>query len=412
MSAVGRLVTAAVVLCAPQAAMAEGACTASISNGVLEVVCDAEDNDITISERAADVFTVTGNDGTTVNGLQMVMLVGAVDDIVVDMRGGDDLSEVAETDIPGSLTVHGGHGRNEFLLAGSSIGTWVDVDNKDNGETDFEESYVAGDIWISNKTGFDECKIDDTEVGGSVFIDNGDGDPLTGEGGATDIESDALVWGDVIIDNKDGFDEFGLEEATIMGTLEINNHDGDMLSGDGSSTEIEDDAFIGGDLILINKDGVDEVDIEEAEIAGNVFIALQAGDTGVDIELAEIGGSITVDAKNGFDAFDLCDTSVGGGVTLTYSAGGSDILMENGISIDGDLVIQTQNGTDTVTLDDTTVDGAIDIYTGPAADYLDVGGSTFSELFQADGQSGFDTYTDNGGNAFNGGFQLFRFEAP
>ncbi|MCI0589266.1 MAG: hypothetical protein L0323_20820 [Planctomycetes bacterium] len=395
---------AAALLGAPPAALADGDCVVSVDDGVLIVEGDEADNNVSVIEIAPGVWEVVGNDGTTVNGLASDTFSDEIEDILVDLGDGDDLSDYSG-EIPGDLTVLGGAGRNEFLLFASTVGGDVLVENEGSGETDFQEgTLIEGDLTIVNGEGFDESKISATEIGGDVSIDNDDGDPLTGASSVTDLEEGTFVGGDFVVENGEGFDALDIGEAEVAGDLVISNKDGNELTGEGSSTDVE--AVIGGDLKVDNKTGSDEVEVEESEVGGDVTIKNQSGDSAVQVQDAVLGGSLLVDNKVGFDEIELSGTEVDGDVTLKTYNGGSEIVLGAEVSIGGDLLVDTRNGSDAITLEGLLVEGATAILTGPAADVLTVIASAFEEALTVDGGSGADTFADGGGNGFAGGIQL------
>ncbi|MCI0589267.1 MAG: hypothetical protein L0323_20825 [Planctomycetes bacterium] len=498
------VVVASALLGTPSLGLAAGSCTASVSGGVLLVTGDADANAIFVTETppGSGTWVVSGDLTTLINGLASDTLSGGVTNIVVDLGAGADLTTVSG-EIPGSLTVFGGADRNEFLLIDSNVGGDVLVENAGSGETDFEGSFIAGNLTVVNGDGFDEFKLDAAEVAGTVLIDNGDGDALTGASSVTDGENDSVIGGDLLVENGVGFDALDIGDFSVDGTLFINNRDGDELSGLGSSTDIE--AELGGLVWIINKDGFDEVEIEDSvckdnvlvenndgdaaglgsdssfgpgffggnltvknrdgfdevglkgaeilgsvdirnyagnalgegssvgvddgtlvlgslavrsetgfdevdveegsTIVGSVFIRVDGGGSGLDIENASMG-SLKIQASTGFDAVNLDDTTIAGFADIRLGSGGSDFLTESssglaGVSIGSTLIYEVSGGIDTVTLDVLEVAAKTTIRTGSGDDLLTILNSAFNS-FRAEGGSGIDLFTDLGGNAFVG----------
>lgn len=412
----GTIVIAAALIAAPREALSAGACTALVSGGILVIECDDEDNVLAIAESSPGVFEVEGDDGTLINGAESAELSGAITGIHLNLRGGEDVAEVSEIDISGTLKFLGGNGPNEFALLESAVGGVV-ISNKDGGsESSLEESYVDGDVTVDNKDGFDEVKLENTEVAGNVSIDNHDGDLVTGEGSETAIESGALVWGDVTIINRFGLDEFKVEEASVLGTVWIDNGEGDLLSGAGSEIEVEVCGFIAGDLVVLNKTGFDELALQEDSlVAGSVQIANGAGGSLLSIENSAIGGGLSVNNKAGFDAIDFDEAEIGGDLNVAQGPGGSDFLTRStsgsgAVEIGGSLSITTSNGNDRITLNVLQASGGATILAGSGHDAVEVADSSFGQPFSADGQSGFDSFR-GARNSFTGGPALTRFEA-
>ena len=83
-----------------------------------------------------------------------------VENIEIDLAGGDNELRMARIKIPGDLTVVADDGTNVVLL-----GRWKD----------YGTSFIQGDVSITTGNGNNGVKLEDNWVGGSVNVNSGDG---------------------------------------------------------------------------------------------------------------------------------------------------------------------------------------------------------------------------------------------
>src|SRR5688500_13327149 len=71
------------------------AVTAALNSGTLTITGDAAADDIAVVGTAnPGEFTITGRNGTTVDGMASVTISGVTADLVVDLRDGDDVFDM------------------------------------------------------------------------------------------------------------------------------------------------------------------------------------------------------------------------------------------------------------------------------------------------------------------------------
>jgi len=124
----------------------DGNVTATVSEGGdLKINGDRLGNDITIGAGiGAGQYHVTGNDGTTVNGLLFVVVENVSDDFKIDMRGGDDRVEMSHLTVPDKLKIKTRWGADVVTLDDVIV---QGVTNFSGGYRDDELTVLSSDFY-------------------------------------------------------------------------------------------------------------------------------------------------------------------------------------------------------------------------------------------------------------------------
>lgn len=91
----------------------------SVNNGVLNVVGDAQANQVEIHQSTVNWYNVTGLNGTTINGKDN-KLIRVTGGMKIDLKAGDDQLSMGGTvfvdDVDGALNIVMGAGRDKVTL--------------------------------------------------------------------------------------------------------------------------------------------------------------------------------------------------------------------------------------------------------------------------------------------------------
>jgi hypothetical protein len=290
---------------------------------------DASDNSIVV-EQGAD-FTVTGKTGTatTVNGTAAGTPVHFPDmngDIWAFMSDGNDVLEVKNATVPGSLWLNGGAGDNTVtidpviidgnvfvmngtgldtfnLLASAIVGSLTLLNGDGGSSTTLQQSVVGGGVTIFNGAGSDTFTMDGGPsslggVAGSLLIINGDG------GSSTTI-TNSRVFGSVTVLNGEGRDTFDMSTAVVGGKV------GETLS-DPTGEDRYSDVGIEGNLFIVNGNGGSSTHIVNAMVGGSLVTGVDG--YGFPVVRGLFGGSVTILNGDGHDCFTLDNEDYNGGI--------------------------------------------------------------------------------------------------
>ncbi len=158
-----------------------GGVTAAVIGGNLIVRGNRAGNQIVIGQAglADGQFRITGEDGTTVNGLAGVVVVDGVTGAVrVKLGGGDDVLKLADAVLPSELLVRAGRGSDTVNI---------------------EHVEVGGGVAVRTGGGEDEVRLENVVVGGRTVLHTGGGaDRIVFERGGGAVEGFGLT-GDVSV---------------------------------------------------------------------------------------------------------------------------------------------------------------------------------------------------------------------
>ena len=293
-------------------------------------------------------FTVTPNDGETINGVAAGPApISNVQRIKLVMGLGDDSVIIENADLSGLLTFLGGDGDN-FLN--------IDASNGDN---------TLGRVSVTNGDGNDSFKMQDgtNTITGKLAINNGLGDGFTAFGRtAGDLTS---VGGAVRITNGAGENDIVEcvgEQVQFLSAVTIRNGSGDSSFKLQAATVNS----IGGTLTIINGDGHDSA-LFGTGGAGSVSlktVSIRNGtggsQTAFNGSTNTITGSLLVSNGDGDDFFNCngaTSVTVIGAVTLQNGTGDTTIAWDaNSTTIGGLTTLSSAAGVDEITFAGTTAD--------------------------------------------------------
>lgn len=185
---------------------------ASLDGNVLEILGDAEGNEIVISaaldeqgEVIADSFIVTGLDGTTVNGGPDATFAD-VTHIQVDLGEGDDLVQLTDAVVQGNVHVETGAGADQVWighfpgqadggvmpLAAAGIDAFLELEVPDL-PVDAGPVGIGRNLFVETGDEADVVAISDALVQRNATINTGDGDDQVFILAASDLEDEVAM---------------------------------------------------------------------------------------------------------------------------------------------------------------------------------------------------------------------------
>lgn len=267
----------------------------------LYIVGDDDGNTVTIvgaEDTPGKLAVYIHNDPWTYEG---------VDEINIDLAGGDNELRMARIDIAGNLTILTDDGDNRLSL----------------GEPDnYGASFIGGDIEISTGDGPDAISIDDTWVGGNVTVDSRDGTDHVNLGAPLYFTADpdtkgVTILGELTISTGAGTDYIWIMRTSVLGHTQITtaqNQDRVALGFDPAVLPIRNqrrgkatttNTFLG--LTIETGDEYDDVALMSNDIYMDTRIELGNGDD-----------TLSFEAGNRFN-----------GPVEAYGQGGQDTLEED-----------------------------------------------------------------------------------
>ncbi len=226
------------------------------------------------------------------------------DDIIVRSGSGDDVVEVAETDIDQMLDVNLGNGNNRLLVFGTEAGESAIVHTGSGRDVVvFDGSEIDDNLIVRTGNGNDSVYLEDYEfegmfVGKNVDIDTGSGHDYFA------LSSD--VGGDLKVKTGSGNDEGGIYQSDIGRDLILETGDGH--DGDSEGLFLE-DLFVGRNLRAILGSGNDALfALGNVNVNRDALVDAGSGHDLVSIEESAVNGLFTALMGSGNDFLRICDS--------------------------------------------------------------------------------------------------------
>jgi hypothetical protein len=182
----------------------------------------------------------------------------------------------------------------------------------------------------------------------------------------------------------------------IIGNLSIDMDDGD-------DDVIVQDVPVPSRLLVQLGDGDDTFDFTDGMVTGNVSVKAGSGNDMVALSTLLIGGTVIIKGENDADNIILDQVTVNRNLKLSGGDGDDEITVAGTSEIVGTFKATGDRGFDQVNLQDSMFTNVVKVSLGSENDDIVLGGVTTGSKVRLDGGSGVDTFTDDGGNAFNGG---------
>jgi hypothetical protein len=171
---------------------------------------------------------------------------------------------------------------------------------------------------------------------------------------------------------------------------------------DGDDDLVIQDVQVPGRLLVKLDTGDDTFDYTDGSVAGNASVKAGKGVDQVIFSTMSVGGNLKIKGEGEPDDIGLDLVSVTKNTTITGGDGDDTVFVAGGSAFTGRFKVASDRGFDQVDLEDSTFTNKVSVALGAENDEVSLGGITAQNLVTLDGGSGIDTYTDDGGNTFNG----------
>jgi hypothetical protein len=285
-----------------------------------------------------DKVRILGQNGTTVNGAASEVFGGVFKDVVMKLKGGDDI---------------------------------LDFDN---------QAVVNRDLVFYGQSGADSVTTEPGVRIGRDFI-------VIGGGGTTDIDLTGMNIGrnavfsgkaDVLVDSANGTVVGGLlsiSSPTLAGaTLDDTVLGRLKLVGDDQAGAVLTDVVVGGKASIKGGPG-DDLLIMDAGcgILGDLVVKLRGGDDTVGAN-GRVFGNATINLGGGsISTVATADLTVFGDLTIISEGSAADTWSFQGADVLGRTTLMSDKGADTVLFDDSNFYGRFDFLSGGGSDQVQIG---------------------------------------
>lgn len=257
---------------------------------LLKVFGDNAANDIAITQNANGDVTVSGRNGTLINGLASArfprMVLNAVE---IDLAGGNDVVAISNLRIANDLNVKLGDGSNRLLTGASP-------------------SAVGANVSIEGGLHSDMIRLTNWIVGGDVAID--------GKFGVLDAVLTGLNVGfNLTLVGDTAADIINVRSCTVAGTTSIAAKDG--------ANRINVTDLLSVNLFVLTDFGNDLLTLTGVAAAQDIEVFTGKGDDRVTMSSVFVGKNLRASLDEGIDSFQ------GSNTTVTY-----DAVFEGGAGID------------------------------------------------------------------------------
>lgn len=288
-----------------------GDVAAALSGQDLLIDGDNIGNEIRIVQVASGNVTVTGLNGTTINGLPSVTFINpnlikseirmndgadrvvisgvpglaVTNDLNVELGAGDDILNAANTRIGANFSVKGESGIDRVTASNLQVGTDMNVDTGlDRGIVSISNSTIDGALGLVADAGNDTVTFSGLTVGGNVIVETKAGaDRVTMNGisafaleAATDEGADRVSLSsiatleDLKVSTGVGNDVITLDQINAGKSVSVDAGDGTDSVAASAVAAAEDAIFIGGAGVdTLDNDGINAgkiLEIKEFEL--------------------------------------------------------------------------------------------------------------------------------------------------
>lgn len=211
---------------------------------VLEIRGDAAANQVTVTQTADGIVTVSGQNGTLINGRASVRFAGArLEKTDIRLFGGADSLTVNNLRVSVDQNVEMGAGNDVVVLNDARAGANVSVKTEDGFDRVTATGVVAGgDFFIDTAEGRSAVSVRGTTVGKSLTV--------IGKNSADAVAVSGVTTGeDMKIEVGEGDDRVELTNARVGKNLGVDADKGNDFVSVTKVSVASDAVFLGGDAL-------------------------------------------------------------------------------------------------------------------------------------------------------------------
>jgi len=288
--------------------MLAGDVTATVNDGLLQIIGDAEGNEIIVAGRPDGTATVFPVGDTTINGSTDPFVVSTtLEDVDVRLNEGDDNATIQGLVLSRSLRVRTGAGDDTTFVHHIEVQRFEQFAGDGNDQLEFNNVYSLGSIQISGENNDDIVSITNMASGTNTTL-------LTGNGADT-VAIDNLGVKDNINLDTGGADDQVILTGLVYGYRANFN---DSISMDASVTSPRNTTVDGGN-------GTDSIEQAGASLRDATFTSIEnqqvdnldalldsvyAALTNADIDTTPFGRAVVVDPDDGVDGVDPVEPAI------------------------------------------------------------------------------------------------------
>jgi hypothetical protein len=233
---------------------------------LVTVFGDNASNQIIVAQNLAGDVTVTGRNGTLVNGLPSVRLARvALEQMEIRMEGGNDIVTVSGLNVSNDLYVNLGDGSDRLLTGAvaNRIGAHLTVEGGNGNEiVRLTNWFVGGDCYVDGQIGSLNAVFSRLDVGFALTaISDAANDIISVTG--------CIVGGMTSVETKGGADRVTVTDYMGFGLFANTDMGNDVVTMDGVATLEDIGVFTGTQN--------DTVDFLNVSSGTNVIVALDEG---------------------------------------------------------------------------------------------------------------------------------------
>jgi hypothetical protein len=303
--------------------MLAGDVTATVNDGLLQIIGDAEGNEIIVAGRPDGTATVFPIGDTTINGSTDPFVVSTtLDDVDVQLNAGDDNATIQGLVLSQSLRVRTNVGDDTTFVHHIEVQRFEQFSGDGDDTLEFNNVYSRGSILISSENNDDVVSITNMAAGTNATVETGNGvdtvaiDNLgvkdninLNTGGANDqVIMTGLVYGyraNLIL--GEGSDSLNIlpatsnETALFFRNLNVQGGAGDdSISMDASVTSRR-NTVVGGDAgtdsieqggASLRSDTISSIENQQVDNLDALLDSVYAALTAADIDTTPFGGAV------------------------------------------------------------------------------------------------------------------------
>lgn len=360
--------------------MLAGDVTATVNDGLLQIIGDAEGNEIIVAGRPDGTATVFAIGDTTINGSSDPFVVStSLDDVDVQLNQGDDNATIQGLVLSQSLRVRTNAGDDTTFVHHIEVQRFEQFAGDGNDTLEFNNVYSLGSILISGENNDDVVSITNMAAGTNATLQTGNGvdtvaiDNLgvkntinlnTGDAGDQVIMTGRVYGYRANLLLEQGNDSLNIlpatssETALFLRRLNIQGGDGDdSISMDASVTSSRKTTVGGGDGTdsieqagaSLRNDSISSIENLQVENLDALLDSVYTTLTAANIDTTPYGETVIVDP---IEPVEPAITATTAALVQNENAGASAV--DDGLELVGDNTTYTGA---TVSLGDTYVAG-------------------------------------------------------
>lgn len=299
----------------------DGNVSLALRHGILVVLGDFENNQISIAGNGAGNVTVSSLDGvTTLNQLPDPISFTGVHGLSINLGDGDDVLEMLSISLRKELSVNAGAGLDSITIDNSLVSKNAAISTLGGDDiVSVLNSSFSRDLAFSTGADFDQIALTNTRIKGDLKVLMGDGDDSF-------TSDNVLISDEVSIATQRGNDVVTVLDSSFKGETNIHtSFDDDQVNlttsffhrglfintYSGNDTVLVDGVFSTRDSLINLNSGDDSITVLNSHFARRFDLQAGSGDDQVALAFSFFGKKSVVDGQTGLDTLIFQDNQWG-----------------------------------------------------------------------------------------------------